>query len=181
MSKALSKSNDGAMHSSPITKYHRKLLNALWRGETTVAAIYGQLERHNLDRSSNLAQCAKGLVLILRLTQFGPPGCSFSPMLEYVEGLMAAWATMQAQAAWGEANEDAVGSGGGGKRRQSSGKRRQSGGGKKGNKVNSPQACMMVARLASLISLKIRFYSRNPDFGTHYTSPDMPRIFVVKR
>lgn len=81
----------------------------------------------------------------------------------------------QAQAAWGEANDD--GDGGGSKKKE---KRRQSGGGRKAKVTNSPQACMMVARLASLISLKIRFHSRHQDFGAHYTAPAMPRIFVVK-
>ncbi|GMH84843.1 hypothetical protein TrVE_jg1506 [Triparma verrucosa] len=174
VSKSLSKSNEGAGSGCPITKYHRKLLSALWKGETNVTSIHVQLEKQNLDRSGNLAQCAKGLVLILRLMQFGPPGCNFGELLEYVDGLMAAWATMQAQAAWGEANDE------GGDSKKSDKKRRQSGGGKKGKVTNSPQACMMVARLASLISLKIRFHSRHQDFGAHYTAPAMPRIFVVK-
>lgn len=95
VSKSLSKSNEGAGGGCPITKYHRKLLSALWKGETNVTSIHVQLERQNLGRPGNLAQCAKGLVLILRLMQFGPPGCNFGELLEYVDGLMAAWATMQ--------------------------------------------------------------------------------------
>ena len=59
VSKSLSKSNEGAGSGCPITKYHRKLLSALWKGETNVTSIHVQLEKQNLDRSGNLAQCAK--------------------------------------------------------------------------------------------------------------------------
>jgi hypothetical protein len=55
-----------------------------------------------------MPQCMKGMIMLLRLLQFGPPGTieACAKYLDYIDNLTAAWATMQAKAAWGEANDD---------------------------------------------------------------------------
>jgi len=108
ITKSLSPGNDGAKTSSPITKYHRKLLSALWSGDTRMEDVFKHLSGHHLEREGNMAQCVKGMIMILRLLQFGPAGMidACVKYLDYLDNLTAAWATMQAKAAWGEANDD---------------------------------------------------------------------------
>jgi len=93
ISKSLAPSLDGVKSSNPITKQHRKLLSALWTSDAQVSDIFKCLSTHHLERQSNMNQCVKGLILLLRLVQFGPAGTAQACMkhMDYVESLTAAW------------------------------------------------------------------------------------------
>ena len=160
-----------------ISKYHRKLIHALWEENgTTLSIIISCLNNHNqLTRSIGCA--IKGLILLLRIFHFGPPqvlkdSSSSSASLTLVDGVCSVWAARQAEAAWQESNEDEK---------------------KKDKSNNTPSfdknVSLLIARLASLVSAKIRFHCRHPEFSSHYTElisemsnapPEMPRLLTVK-
>jgi len=126
----------------------------------------------DIRRSPNCA--IKGLILILRIFQFGPVEVlkgarESSSCLVFVDNLCGYWAAKQAEAAWEEAerNQSEMG------------------------KIETSEdklTCLLIARLASLVSMRIRFHARHPEFSSHYTSqgedesvpPKMPRLFTVK-
>ena len=92
-------------------------------------------------------------------------------------------ATMQAKAAWGEANNDSLRIEAARSKRSISKVTRRNSGRSSSFRKPTPEACLLVARLASLLGMKIRFLNRNQEFSSQYSrkaSPAMPRIFLVK-
>ena len=92
----------GLSKSVSVTKYHRKLLNALWCGDTGMSNIVNALEQHGgIRRNPNSA--IKGLILLLRVFQFGPGGeiikgaRESSTVLVFVDTLCGVWAAKQAE------------------------------------------------------------------------------------